>query len=87
MIDQAQKAEITTVSIQESIADVNKNVHKIMSADKTDSETMQDSGAGGDSKETSTTSGQDSNEKLETLTDTETSGVQESAGGSKSEAS
>ena len=83
MIDQAQKAEITTVSIQESIADV-KTVDKIMTADKSDSDLVQESGAGGDSKDTST-SGQESNEKSETMTDTETSGVQESSGDSKTE--
>lgn len=83
MIDQAQKAEITTVSIQESIADV-KTVDKIMTADKSDLDLVQESGAGGDSKDTST-SGQESNEKSETMTDTETSGVQESSGDSKTE--
>ena len=81
MIEQAQKAEYTTVSIQESLADV-KIVDKIMTADKSDSDSAQ--GAGGDSKGTNT-SGLDSNEKSETMTDTETSGVQESSGDSKTE--
>ena len=82
MIEQAQKAEFTTVSIQESIADV-KTVDKIMTTEKSDSDSTP--GAGGDSKGTNT-SEQDSNQKSEAKIDTKTSGVQESRGDKKTEA-
>ena len=82
MIEQAQKAEFTTVSIQESIADV-KTVDKIMTTEKSDSDSAP--GAGGDSKGTNT-SEQDSDQKSEAKIDTKTSGVQESSGDKKTEA-
>lgn len=83
VIDQAQKAEITTVSVQESAPDGKVTC---TSADKTDSKRVQESGAGGDSRKKESLPVQESNEKSGSSTETDTSVVQESVGDGNSEA-
>ena len=75
VIDQAQKAEITTVSVHESIAD-----SKSTPADKSDSDIMQESGAGGENLNV-----QESDEKSNLSSETDSNMVQESASDGKSE--
>lgn len=80
VVDQAQKAEITTVSVQESTPD-----DKITTTDKTDSNRVEGLRAGGDSEKTETIPVQECNEKSGSSTETDTSVVQETVGDRKSE--
>lgn len=79
VINQAQRAEITTVSVQECTSD-----DKI--TDQTNSSIVQESGAGGDSDKKETLPIQESNKKSGSGTETANSVMQESSGDKKSDA-